>query len=287
MIQDCPACGLASGAAAGRPVHGYSRLIRCPGCRSEFLSPQPDDARLAEIYGPEYYEPWHWEHADVVRAMKARTFLRALGHLDLSARSRLLDVGCAQGELPEVATSLGMQVTGLDLNARAIEVARERVPNATFVCGQLDPETVGLGWDVVTMFDFIEHVRAPVDTLSAAAAVMAPSGRLLISTPRVGSGFHRVTGRAWPQYREEHLTLFSLDGMRVALARAGMNVISAVPTIKYVSAAYLLGQAASYGPEPVRVLAGRSRGLLVAKPAHRLVPFRFGEMTVVASRLRG
>ena len=83
----------------------------------------------------------------------------------------------------------------------------------------------------------------------------------MISTPRVGSGFHRVTGRAWPQYREEHLTLFCLDGMRVALARAGMNVISAVPTIKYVSAAYLLGQAASYGPEPVRVLAGRSRGL--------------------------
>jgi hypothetical protein len=66
-----------------------------------------------------------------------------------------------------------------------------------------------------------------------------------------------------------------------------MNVISAVPTIKYVSAAYLLGQAASYGPGPVRLLASRSRGLLAAKPAHRLVPFRFGEMTVVASRLRG
>ena len=286
MTADCPACGLSLGAFAGRPVGSYSRLLECPECRSEFLSPQPDDARLAAIYGPAYYQPWHWEKASVVRAMKARTFLRALGLLKLSVGSRLLDVGCAQGELAEVAVSLGMQVTGLDLNARAIEVATEQVPKATFICGELHPDLVGSGWDVVTMFDFIEHVRAPVRTLSAAAEIMAPNGRLLISTPRVGSGVHRITGRSWPQYREEHLTLFSLDGMRVALARAGMNIIKAVPTTKYVSVAYLLGQASSYGPRPLRSVVGRGRVLLAAKSAHRVMALRFGEMTIVASRLR-
>ena len=286
MAQSCPACGVEVAGVAGRPIHEYSSLIDCPECRSEFLSPQPDDARLAAIYGPDYYEPWHWEDASVVRAMKARTFLRALRILNPTAGSRLLDAGCAQGELAEAAISLGMEVTGLDLNAGAIEVARHRVPGASFVCGELDPATVGSGWDVVTMFDFIEHVRDPVATLGAAAEILGPGGRLLLSTPRVGSGFHRLTRHSWPQYREEHLVLFSLDGMRVALARAGMYITRVVPTTKYVSGGYLLGQAASYGPVPLRPLVERGRGLLAARPLHRIVPFRFGEMTVVASRLR-
>jgi 2-polyprenyl-3-methyl-5-hydroxy-6-metoxy-1,4-benzoquinol methylase len=283
MADSCPACR-AEVVVAGRSVYGYSRLARCPDCGSEFLSPQPDDARLAAIYGPSYYEPWKWEEARVVRAMKARTFLRALGLLHPVAGARLLDVGCAQGELAEAALSVGMKVTGLDLNAAAIDVARKRVPAADFVCGELDPVIVTGDWDIVTMFDFIEHVRAPIITLSAAAGILAPKGRLLISTPCAGSAVHRMTGHLWPQYREEHLVLFSLHGMRAALDSAGMKILKVVPTTKYVTFAYLLGQAATFGPGPIRSLAQRSRGLLSVRPAHGPMPFRFGEMTVVAAR---
>jgi 2-polyprenyl-3-methyl-5-hydroxy-6-metoxy-1,4-benzoquinol methylase len=263
---------------------GASRYLHCSGCHSEFLSPQPDDARLAAIYGPEYYEPWRWEDADVVRDMKAHTFRRALSLLNPASGSRLLDVGCAQGELAEVALSLGLAVTGVDLNAGAIETARARVPRATFVCGELEPSVVGSGWDVVTMFDFIEHVRSPAATLSAAAQILAADGAVLISTPRAGSGVHQLTRRFWPQYREEHLTLFSLAGMRAALNAAGMRIVRVVPTRKYVSFAYLLGQAAAYGPAPTRAAARRARVTLKAGPAHVLLPMRFGEMTVVAMR---
>lgn len=287
MAPLCPACGLGVEGVGGRPVHGYSRLMICPGCRSEFLSPQPDDARLGEIYGPGYYEPWHWEEATVVRAMKAKTFLRALAFVNPARGSRLLDVGCAQGEFAAAAIGLGMKVTGVDLNGAAIDVARDRVPGATFVCGELDAQTVGSDWEVITMFDFIEHVRSPVSTLTAAASVLSPGGRLLISTPRVGSALHQITRRSWPQYREEHLTLFSLDGLRTALARAGLTIVRTRPTTKYVSFAYLLGQASSYTPGPVRSVAQSSRGVLAARITHRVVPFRFGEMTVVASRSLG
>ena len=284
MAESCPACGVEIGVAAGRAVYGYTRLVRCMDCDLEFLSPQPDDARLSAIYGPSYYEPWQWERAPVVRAMKARTFLRALAFLKPVAGARLLDVGCAQGELAEAAVSAGLKVTGVDLNAAAIDVARKRVPDADFLCGELDPVTVKGGWDIVTMFDFIEHVRSPGETLGAAAAVLAPQGRLLISTPRAGSAVHRMTGRLWPQYREEHLVLFSLRGMRIALDLAGMKILKVVPTTKYVTFAYLFGQAATFGPGPMRALTRASRGLLALRPAHVRLPLRFGEMTIVAAR---
>jgi SAM-dependent methyltransferase len=282
----CPACSFGITVSTRSARYGPSGYRRCSGCGSEFLSPQPDDARLAAIYGPEYYEAWRWEDAGVVREMKARTFRRALRLLAPRAGWRLLDVGCAQGELAEVGVSLGLEVTGVDLNAAAIDTARTRVPSAEFICGELDPSVVGTGWDVITMFDFIEHVRSPVTTLAMASRILAPSGMVLISTPRAGSAVHHLSWRFWPQYREEHLVLFSLRGMRAALKQAGLQITRVVPTTKYVSFAYLLGQAASYGPRPARSSARSARVLLGARPAHMLVPMRFGEMTLVATKAR-
>jgi len=283
--EACPACHSRAKPLHVRTVHNSYSLRRCPDCRSEYLAPQPDDARLAEIYAPDYYEAWHWEQPDVLQAMKGRTFMRALRLLEPRPGSLILDVGCAQGELAKAALSLGMNVTGLDLNPEAIETAKKRVPGARFICGELDPDVVGGGWDIVTMFDFIEHVRSPTEVLAAAARVLAPSGRLLISTPRIGSGFHRLTRRAWPQYREEHLVLFSAQGMQSALAEAGLRIIRIVPTTKFVSLAYLLGQASEYGPPLIRLLARGSKGVSARrKLVHRVIPVRFGEMTIVAER---
>jgi 2-polyprenyl-3-methyl-5-hydroxy-6-metoxy-1,4-benzoquinol methylase len=259
--------------------------VRCPSCRTEFLSPPPTPARLAEIYGPAYYEAWAWEDEAVVREMKARTFRRALRFARLRPGARLLDVGCAKGEFAETATALGLDVTGIDVNPAAIARARQRVPEARFHCTELGAGMPPGQWDVVTMFDFIEHVNDPLDTLCAAAKVLSASGQILISTPRAGSLGHRLTGRWWPQYREEHLVLFSRAGVLISLARAGLVATKMVSTAKYVSTAYMLGQAVEYGPPSVRPVARRGRALLKLPVTHALLPLRFGEMTIVCSRL--
>jgi SAM-dependent methyltransferase len=280
----CPAC-LRGGTGPLRPTTypEQPQWYRCAACATEFLFPQPTDARLAEIYGPAYYEPWEWESQEVVQASKERTFLRALSIAGTPDGARLLDVGCAQGEFAATAAGAGYKVAGVDLNPDAIARAGERVPEATFYCGELDPEVVGSGFDVVTMFDFIEHVRDPRATLSAASRVLVPGGSLLISTPRTGSAVHRLAGRQWPQYREEHLVLFSEEGLRGALASAGFAVERLVPTTKYCTGAYLVGQTAAYAPPAAQRLAQRARPALRAGVAHRLLPLRFGEMTVLAT----
>jgi 2-polyprenyl-3-methyl-5-hydroxy-6-metoxy-1,4-benzoquinol methylase len=259
--------------------------VRCPSCRTEFLSPPPNPARLAEIYGPDYYEAWTWEDEAVVTEMKARTFRRALRCASPRPGARLLDVGCAQGEFAKTATALGLDVTGIDVNPDAIDRARQRVPEARFQCTELAAGTPSRQWDLVTMFDFIEHVYDPVQTLCEAAKVLAPSGQVLISTPRAGSLGNILTGRWWPEYREEHLVLFSRAGLLISLARAGLVATRMVSTTKYVSAAYMLGQAAEYGPASMRPVTRRGRGLLKLPATHALFPLRFGEMTIVCSRL--
>ncbi len=246
--------------------------------------PQPSDSRLDEIYGTSYYEPWQWEDKDVVQGFKARTFLHGLRRADPRTGDRLLDVGCAQGELAATAANLGLDVLGVDINRDAIERARERVPQAAFACGELHAGVVGSDWDIVTMFDFIEHVRRPRETLSQAWAVMRPGGKLLVSTPRTGSLAHLLSGRFWPQYREEHLVLFSETGLRWALADAGFRVDSVVPTTKYSTGAYLLGQVWAYSTRAGQKLALSASRMLRFRPLHAQLPLRFGEMTVLARK---
>jgi 2-polyprenyl-3-methyl-5-hydroxy-6-metoxy-1,4-benzoquinol methylase len=238
--------------------------------------------RLQEIYGDDYYTPWLVAPQASLDLMKQHTFSSILDQCELSQGESLLDVGCADGVLLELGAIRGAKVFGVDLNQRAIERAGKRVPSGSFHCGHVtDRPFTGTVFDAVTMVDFIEHVRQPLEVLCAVRRMMCSGSRLVISTPRVDSALRRLARRRWPQYREEHLTYFSLEGMRRILTRSGFVFRGVRPTRKALTLDYVYGQAVAY-PVPAVTAA--------VKVTHRLLPFargwRFrvglGEMTVVA-----
>jgi 2-polyprenyl-3-methyl-5-hydroxy-6-metoxy-1,4-benzoquinol methylase len=265
---------------------GHPKWYHCDVCRSLSLRPQPDDARLAEIYGPEYYEPWAWEAPERVLQAKGRTFARALEVARPRAGQRLLDVGCAQGEFAATARGIGLDVFGVDLNPQAVANAAARVPGGTFFAGEINAASVAGKFDLITMFDFLEHVRDPIQTLRQAVNLLEPDGSVLISTPRVGSGAQRLMGRLWPQYREEHLHLLSLHGLQCALSKAQLAAVRVIPTTKYLTGSYLLGQLAHYSTPRIEAITRRIRPLNRVPLMHCMLPLRFGEMIVLARRNR-
>ncbi len=222
--RGCPACRGYSTSTVRSGLWPGVDLHRCSGCGTEFVDPQPSDERLAEIYGPAYYEPWHHESAENVRVSKELTFAPILAAAELMQGQRLLDVGCATGQFLGLAARAGLNVYGVDLNADAIDAARLAVPEASFHTGTMADEPFpGEQFDAVMMVDFIEHVRSPEQELTMIAQRLAPQGKIVISTPRVDSGVRRLTGKYWPQYREEHLTYFSASGMHALMQRIGFH----------------------------------------------------------------
>ena len=231
--------------------------------------PQPPDERLAEIYSEDYYEPWHLESPEALRAMKAKTFAPVIREIEETAGRRILDLGCATGEFLRTLDPDHHDLFGVDLNADAIARAAEAIPTGHFHSGTLtDGPFPNEQFDAITMIDFIEHVRDPETELRMAGERLADNGRIIISTPRSDSTVARVTRKLWPQYREEHLTYFSLAGLSACMQRAGLVITSSFPTCKAVTPAYIYGQALAY-PLPVitpmikaawRVPARRSLG---------------------------
>lgn len=80
----------------------------------------------------------------------------------LPPKSKVLDLGCGAGvPVAELLCLSGHTVTGVDSSARQIEIARERVPRASFL--QSDMMTVDLpvsSFDGIAAFYSITHVAA-------------------------------------------------------------------------------------------------------------------------------
>jgi SAM-dependent methyltransferase len=101
---------------------------------------------------------------------------------------RILEVGCAQGGL---GLKLKQQdparyVAGVDLDANAAQVAKERLDEVFVLDVQTDAPPIDQGsLDCVLFGDVLEHLVDPEDVLRRYRELLAPDGLVLVSLPNV------------------------------------------------------------------------------------------------------
>jgi 2-polyprenyl-3-methyl-5-hydroxy-6-metoxy-1,4-benzoquinol methylase len=152
---------------------------------------------------------------------------------------RLLDVGCYTGIFVEIAAAAGWDSWGIDPSSWAVS---EAVRNGLQVVeGTL--ETAGFPdshFDVVTLWDVIEHVSDPALELRQAHRLLRPGGLLVVHTMDIDSLVARLMGRRWPWLMEMHLYYFSQRTLREMVRRAGYQVIHSAAQGRYTRLAYLV-----------------------------------------------
>jgi SAM-dependent methyltransferase len=106
--------------------------------------------------------------------------------------SRVLDVGCGQGGFLDRARAAGLQTAGLDASPAAVAAARERGFDVRLASAAAHPFEDEPPFDLITMWDVLEHLEDPRAALTGCLHRLAPGGRLVVLTPAMGSVFDRV-----------------------------------------------------------------------------------------------
>ena len=96
----------------------------------------------------------------------------------------LLDVGCGAGDLLEAAVELGFDARGIDISEASAERCRARGLDA--VAGDFLTHDFGRKFDVITMWDVMEHLRDPAAFLARVRELLTPGGMFFAKVPGFG-----------------------------------------------------------------------------------------------------
>lgn len=196
------------------------RVLRCRDCGHGYRAVRPEPAALAALYAEQDVETYVAEVPG--RSRTARQHWELVKHL--MSRGRLLDVGSASGLFLERVGRAGWKATGVEPSPALCAYARDRVSaNVEIQCATL--ETADLPreeFDMVTLWDVLEHAPDPRVFLRAAAAPLKPGGFLLLNVPHLESRVARMLGKRWPLLLPEHLNYFTRDSLLRCAEDAGL-----------------------------------------------------------------
>lgn len=207
---------------------GTFRIVKCSNCGHIYQNPRLNEKHIKKSYDKqkEFYRSMprknnrkSFELICSKRLKKIESFFIHPSHL------KILDIGCAFGTFVETAEKMGWEAHGVELSKHIASFAKNKmhlkVFNGTLEKARYQKEF----FDVITMFDVIEHVPDPKKTLMECNRILKNQGLIVIQTPAVDSLYSMIKGKHWDYFGLQHLNYFSTKSMEKILEAAGFKII--------------------------------------------------------------
>ena len=257
-------------------------IFRCRSCTFTFnaAASGPLDAleEYARVDDPAYLEQ---------RESRRLTYGRELDRIEVLTSGReLLDVGSYTGFFLEQARERGWSVQGVEPSKWAADYARSSLGVPVFN-GSIEAwaPPPGQRFDVVTLWDVLEHLTDPVDVLRHVRELLRPDGLVAFTTHNLDAPLARLLRGRYPFFMEMHTVHLNHRTRDLLLEKAGFERVERHVHRRAVRLAYLTSRLQRLGEIPARVAEGLVRGLGLAD---RAVWIGFvGLETVLARPRRG
>jgi len=167
-------------------------IWECPDCSILYASPRFDEPSLHKIYDNEFFfdkskfDNWtidKWKNSGgrdyIVPHLKVNLVKQFIND-----QSRVLDVGCSTGEFCLAANMNGLNCEGIDVSKMLSDIARDvlKLPIHHKKLEDFYPETP---YKAVVIWDVLEHLYDPIETLKACNRILEPGGYLFAQVPNL------------------------------------------------------------------------------------------------------
>jgi len=149
--------------------------LTAPDSRTREMIAAPFDTMLE----PGVEDPWHLDDSIYER----RRLALVLACLGRDRYQRIMEIGCATGQLAEDLRERADQVVGVDASARALAVARTRSRAVQWVHGAVPADFPDVDADVIVLSEIGYFLDGPdlLRTLRAARRHLRPHGEIVIA----------------------------------------------------------------------------------------------------------
>lgn len=280
ISQSCPICkAVAKFYCDKAPVHYF----KCQSCRTIFQYPLPSVEMMVNYANQEYRDGVYKEYVQA-REIKYATFRNRLADIQKRVEGRyFLDIGCSCGCFIDVALEQGLDVYGVEFSSVAIAAATERA-RSRITQGDVNllSNKYVKTFDVITVFDVIEHTLEPIQFLKILRTMLKPKGLLVITTPNTDHFLRSLMGKHWPMLQPfQHVVLFSEKSLYLALKETGYKDIELMPAKKVLTADYLAEQVRIHTPLITQGYKILSK-IFPVKILNKAIPLNIGEVMAFA-----
>jgi SAM-dependent methyltransferase len=212
----------------GTPL--YPGILRCRACGYVFADMRLTDEELFKLYDEEFFTGAEFSDYAADAKFFRKNFALRLRELkkflDPARHRRLLEIGCAYGFFLDVARKEFARVEGIDITDAGVRYAREElhldVVQADFLAHDYDAQK----FDVVCLWDTIEHLREPQRYIEKIAAHTEPGALVALTTGDIESLNARLRKDRWRLiHPPTHLHYFSPTSIARLLDAHGFDVV--------------------------------------------------------------
>lgn len=238
---NCPVCG--SGdiknvvSAKDFTATGESfPIAECAACSLRFTQNVPDAASISPYYKSENYishtntskglinRLYQWVRKKTLRK-KSRLIIRTTG----IHKGQLLDIGSGTGGFVNEMKQQGWQVTGLEPDKDARQLAKHLYKVELLDMDQLFQARKD-SYDAITLWHVLEHVHELQAYVQQIKSLLKKEGKLFIAVPNYTSKDAAIYQEFWAAYDvPRHLYHFSPRSMAVLMEKNGLKLLQHLP----------------------------------------------------------
>ncbi|OGF26727.1 hypothetical protein A2303_06420 [Candidatus Falkowbacteria bacterium RIFOXYB2_FULL_47_14] len=232
-MDKCVVCGQQDNNKAIFREDGID-ILRCLNCGhvySSYDAPENDAGYFGADIGLQDHFWWREAHERMYRDFGRRFLAGKSG--------RLLDVGCGLGYFVKFVSEWpGWEAYGSEISVPAAEFAKKELGLESVIAGEV--QSAGFekkSWDVITLWDVIEHVPDPHSLLKFLNSILKDDGVLFIHTPNIKIQLPKarlkkliIGEKPGAHYLEakDHVNVYSARSLSAVLAANGFNGINFV-----------------------------------------------------------
>lgn len=207
-----------------------SYIFKCVKCKTLFVYPIPKDENIEEVYEKEYFsgaeQGFGYVDYDSDKSAMKDMFIKYINDFKRykSDMKSVFDIGAATGYFLGLAKDQSLTVSGVEISHYATNIAVNK--GIDVKQGIVEDIKAKNAYDIVTMWDVIEHMKNPRSGLKKVNEILKPNGLLAISTPDSGSLFSKIMSSKWHSFvPPEHLYYFNKKSLSILLKENGFEIL--------------------------------------------------------------